>query len=186
MLLTFLVPVARKDVLLGEMKNIVSNITQIDYPLGKIEIVFVIANSDGRPEVKVEGPPLVRVLNLKAGYAGALNISMPRVLGDIVIFADLKTKFDTTAAKEISKARGGLVLGNGWAAIYKQQNLVFPSDLICIRTFLLIRSMWGLLPVAGKWGTLSRKEILRGLYNLEDLYLTEKLKLTWHFLKGKA
>jgi hypothetical protein len=186
MLLTFLVPVARKGVLLGEMKEIVSNITQIDYPLGKIEIVFVIANSDGRPEAKVDGPPLVRVLNLKAGFVGALNISMPRVLGGIVIFADLKTKFKTNSAKEILKAKNGLVLGDNWVAIFKQQNLVFPSDLFCIRTFLLMRSMWWKLKIIGNWGTLSRREILRALYNLEDLYFAEKLKLTWHFLKGKT
>lgn len=84
------------------------NALKLDYPPDKLEIVIA---SDGSVDRTVEivrrfqqeFPGRVRLLDYpqRRGKATVLNVSMPELTGEIVLFSDANTFFDATAAKNV-------------------------------------------------------------------------------------
>jgi biofilm PGA synthesis N-glycosyltransferase PgaC len=98
---TVLLAVYDGDAFLEERLN---NLLSLDYPSEKLEIFVISDGSTDRTDEIAEGfedrgVTLIRVP--RGGKAAALNVGMARASGEILLFCDVRQRFDSRAIREL-------------------------------------------------------------------------------------
>ena len=105
----FIAAYNEKDYIVEKMKNSV----ELDYPVEKLNIVWVTDGSDdGTPEILKEYPnTVVHHLDARNGKIGAMNRGMEFVKTPIVVFSDANTMLGKESIRRIIKLFGNETVG---------------------------------------------------------------------------
>lgn len=178
MVITILISVSNEDP--KSATHIIDNIANSGYPKGKLEIVFLVVDPQPKDTMRFNGPPVVKIKYFR-DLVSALNGSGLEALGDLVIFADTKTRFAqgrlNSMAQSFYKQKDlKLFFGRDWFAI-RNIKFQFPGDLSCAKTHILLFGYTKGWQIAGIPGKLNRIESLRFLYQLGKITLRNKIKV---------
>ena len=127
------------------IQKTIQNKLDLDYPMDKLEIIVVSdASDDGTDELVTEyNEANVRLIRQdpRAGKTSALNLAVPHVKGEIIVFSDANSIYDPKAIKklvgnfsdpEVGYVTGkmiyvdsdGSMVGDGCSAYMKYENLL--------------------------------------------------------------
>lgn len=182
MTVSFLIPIKDDISLKDSLKQIINNISA-SYPKGKTEIVLLVVGGPFTSFRTIQGPPLIKIRYYK-DYAEALNHGMEHALGDLIIIAKVKTEFSSgkiTAAVQSLEQNSALSLfiEKDWMMLDKLKTPVFPGDIFCLKSFLILYFMVYGHRVIGSWGKINRKEALRFSYKMDKISFRDKLGILW-------
>lgn len=184
MIITILILVEDPKQLEVALKPAINNIENCGYPKGKIEVVFLILSQEDKGSRTFEGVPVVKIRYYK-DRKQALNDGITKALGNLIVFGGVKTRFQSmrllTAAKCFEQNIDlGLFREKGWDVIpHRKPFMQFPSDLICLRTYLLADTLCRNSDIIGPWGEINRKEVLRFIYKMDKVGFINRFKLFW-------
>lgn len=87
------------------INNKIKNCLELDYPVDKIEFVFVSSGStDKTPEIVSlysERGVKLKILNENRGKSFAINQIVPELNGEIILFSDTRQMFESNSVKEL-------------------------------------------------------------------------------------
>lgn len=178
--------------LIGKAKNIINNISDVDYPKGKIEVIFLVINNKSKGERKVSGAPLVKAMFTDKDEGTAINYAINNAHGDIVILTSLENVFEETDFREVISGLNTPSIANYTSVYFKKKFFAFkkinacrfPNDLICARSYAYMTALSNGENIGGKADKIDRLEILRFMYMFGKMNFKNKLKAVWSFLTG--
>lgn len=184
MILTIIIPVNKTEFLTHDIKAIIRNINDCGYPLGMIEVVFLVPTKDniGIRSFPNGPPPLIKI-SYCYDYVQGYTRSIEKALGRLIIFADIKTKFPVGRINSIVKSfeqkkdLSMIIESNFLVMCASKISSTLPNDLFCIKTHLIMEALINKFVMIGPWGKLNKKEALRFVYKMDQIKLKDKIKI---------
>lgn len=180
MIITILIPVKNEKDLQFGLRPVLDSVEKCGYHRGKIEVVFIVVSLEDKGSRTFEGVPVVKVRYAKE-YVQGLNAGIDKALGNLVVFADLHTRFTygkITAAVQCFEQKKGLrtILEKDFFLITKSI-VPLPNDLFCLRSYEIMQTLNVDRKILGAWGRIHIKEALRFAYKLDRISILNKLKI---------